>query len=579
MHRYGKYVKPYWRYFTLGPICMLTEVVGEVLLPSMMAGIINIGVPEHDVGYIVRQGLLMIGVALLMMAGGVGGNYCSARASASFAADLRKDLYHRVQTFSFANLDSYTTGSLVTRLTNDVTQLQNVIRMALIMLLRAPGMLIGAVIMAVSINAELAVVVALVIPVLMVGLAVVIRVGFPRFTRMQRKIDTLNSTIQEGLINIRVIKSFVRGNHEIDRFHKANDDLKQTALSAMNVVIFAMPLMMAAMNFTTLAVVWFGGQKVIAGGMLVGDLTAFTTYVVQILMSLMMLSMILLQSSRALASARRITEVLETNVDLTDENAAQKDRRVQNGRVEFCHVSFKYYKNREEKVLDDISFTAEPGETVGIIGSTGAGKTTLVQLIPRLYDADEGKVLVDGVDVRDYSLRHLRDGVGMVLQKNELFSGSIEENLRWGNEEAGVDDVLAASQAAQADGFVQSLPDGYETQLGQGGVNVSGGQKQRLCIARALLKKPKILILDDSTSAVDTATEARIRASFATGLKDTTKIIIAQRILSVKDADRILVLDEGKITGMGTHEELLRTNQAYREIYESQLGQKEGQAV
>ena len=492
---------------------------------------------------------------------------------------MRKDLYHRVQTFSFANLDAYTTGSLVTRLTNDVTQLQNVIRMALIMLLRAPGMLIGAVIMAVSINAELAVVVALVIPVLMIGLAVVVRVGFPRFTRMQRKIDALNSTIQEGLINIRVIKSFVRGNHEIDRFNKANDDLKQTALSAMNVVIFAMPLMMAAMNFTTLAVVWFGGQKVIAGGMLVGDLTAFTTYVVQILMSLMMLSMILLQSSRALASARRITEVLETNVDLTDENAAEKDRRVQNGRVEFCHVSFKYYKNREEKVLDDISFTAEPGETVGIIGSTGAGKTTLVQLIPRLYDADEGKVLVDGVDVRDYSLRHLRDGVGMVLQKNELFSGSIEENLRWGNEEASEDDVLAASQAAQADGFVQSLPDGYETQLGQGGVNVSGGQKQRLCIARALLKKPKILILDDSTSAVDTATEARIRASFATDLKDTTKIIIAQRILSVKDADRILVLDEGKMTGMGTHEELLRTNQAYREIYESQLGQKEGQAV
>ncbi len=502
----------------------------------------------------------------------MGGNYCSARASASFAADLRKDLYHRVQAFSFANLDTYTTGSLVTRLTNDVTQLQNVIRMALIMLLRAPGMLIGAVIMAVSINAELAVVVALVIPVLMVGLAVVIRVGFPRFTRMQRKIDALNSTIQEGLTNIRVIKSFVRGNHEIHRFHKANDDLKQTALSAMNVVIFAMPLMMAAMNFTTLAVVWFGGQKVIAGGMLVGDLTAFTTYVVQILMSLMMLSMILLQSSRALASARRITEVLETNVDLTDENAARKDRQVQKGRVEFRHVSFRYYKNREEKVLDDISFTAEPGETVGIIGSTGAGKTTITNLLTRFYDISEGSIQIDGVDVRQYQRDSLREQIAMVLQDTHLFTGTVRENIRYGRLDATDEEVEEAAHTASAHSFIMRLSDGYDTMLTGDGANLSQGQRQLLNIARASLSKAPILVLDEATSSVDTRTEKHIEEGMDRLMQNRTTFVIAHRLSTVRHADCIYVLEQGEILEHGNHEELLARRGRYYELY---TGKKE----
>ena len=389
MKRYGKYIKPYWPFFLVGPLLMLTEVVGEVLMPSMMADIINTGVPDGNTGFIVRQGLMMVGVAIMMLIGGVGGNYCACRASASFASDLRHDLYHKVQGFSFANLYTYTTGSLVTRLTNDVTQLQNVVRMAMIMLLRAPGMLIGAIIMAVSMNPGLALVIAAVLPVLIIAIVIVIRIGFPRFTIMQKKIDSLNSTIQEGLTNIRVIKSFVRSGHEIKRFGDANRDLKESSLKAMKVMIAIMPVMTFTMNFTTLAVVWFGGQQVIVGDMLVGDLTAFTTYVTQILMSLMMLSMILLQSSRAMASVRRITEVLETEVDLTDEKAGDRDRTVEKGKIEFRHVSFRYYKNREEKVLDDITFTANPGETVGIIGSTGSGKSSLVQLIPRLYYSNQ----------------------------------------------------------------------------------------------------------------------------------------------------------------------------------------------
>ena len=485
---------------------------------------------------------------------------------------MRKDLYHRVQAFSFANLDTYTTGSLVTRLTNDVTQLQNVIRMALIMLLRAPGMLIGAVIMAVSINAELAVVVALVIPVLMIGLAVVVRVGFPRFTRMQRKIDTLNSTIQEGLINIRVIKSFVRGNHEIDRFHKANDDLKQTALSAMNVVIFAMPLMMAAMNFTTLAVVWFGGQKVIAGGMLVGDLTAFTTYVVQTLMSLMMLSMILLQSSRALASARRITEVLETNVDLTDENAARKDRQVQKGRMEFRHVSFRYYKNREEKVLDDISFTAEPGETVGIIGSTGAGKTTITNLLTRFYDISEGSIQIDGVDVRQYQRDSLREQIAMVLQDTHLFTGTVRENIRYGRLDATDEEVEEAAHTASAHSFIMRLSDGYDTMLTGDGANLSQGQRQLLNIARASLSKAPILVLDEATSSVDTRTEKHIEEGMDRLMQNRTTFVIAHRLSTVRHADCIYVLEQGKILEYGNHEELLALRGRYYELY---TGKKE----
>lgn len=569
MKRYWKYIRPYLSAFIIGPLLMIVEVIGEVLLPKFMANIINTGAANRDIPYIISMGIIMVITALLMMAGGIGGAYFAAKAAISFSTDLRHDTFEQVQKFSFANLDRFSTGSLVTRLTNDVTQVQNLINMALRMMLRAPGMLIGALIMAFMMNKDLALVILVVIPVLVILILLVIKTAFPRFNLMQKKLDALNSTIQEMLTNVRVIKSFVRGDYEEEKFAAANEDLKQSSLNAFNVVILNMPIMMLMMNLTTLGVVWFGGRQILAGKMPVGDLTAFTTYIVQILMSLMMLAMVLLQSSRAMASLHRITEVLDTTIDLSDEGCAQPDKLVINGDVEFKDVSFRYYKDNKEAVLSHISFRVKSGQVLGIIGSTGSGKTTLVQMIPRLYDPDEGEVLVDGVNVKDYALANLREGVGMVLQKNVLFSGTVMENLLWGDEHADIDAIDHAVEAAQAT-FLKSF-EGYETELGQGGVNVSGGQKQRLCIARALLKKPKILILDDSTSAVDTATEAKIRESFSTLLKDTTKIIIAQRISSVMEADEIMVLDEGEIVGMGTHDELLKSCDAYREIYSSQM--------
>ncbi len=573
--KWSKYVKPYWKYFVLGPLCMIVEVVGEIVMPKLYSQILNVGVETHNVGYIILTMFLMILTAVLMMGGGVGGAYFGAKAAVNFSADLRKDVYGKVQRFSFANIDKYSTGSLVTRLTNDITQLQNFVNMMLRMFLRAPGMLIGALIMAITMNPELARILAVTIPVILVVEFVVIRMGFPRFTAMQEKIDKLNSTIQESLTNIRVVKSFVREDHEAEKFRKSNADLKDAALRALGVVIFMMPLMMLLMNTTSLAVVWFGGKRVIAGNMLVGDFSAFLTYITQILMSLMMLSMLFMNSSRALASARRVKEVMEEKIDLSDEDAAHRDARVERGEIEFKHVSFRYYKNSENRVLADINLKIEAGMTVGVIGSTGCGKSTLVSMIPRLYDVDEGQVLVDGIDVKDYSLYHLREGVGMVLQKNVLFSGTIAENLRWGDESATEAQMAEAAKSAQADGFIRSFADGYDTELEQGGVNVSGGQKQRLCIARALLKHPKILILDDSTSAVDTATEASIREAFRSELRDATKIIIAQRITSVQEADMIVVMDDGAITGVGTHDELLASNKEYQEIYHSQISGKE----
>ena len=569
--KWSKYVKPYWKYFILGPLCMIVEVIGEIVMPKLYSQILNVGVETHNVGYIVVTCLLMILTAVLMMGGGVGGAYFGAKAAVNFASDLRRDVYGKVQAFSFANIDKYSTGSLVTRLTNDITQLQNFVNMMLRMFLRAPGMLIGALIMAIAMNPQLARVLAVTIPVILIVEFVVIRTGFPRFTVMQEKIDHLNSRIQESLTNIRVVKSFVREDREDQKFREANGELKDAALRALNVVIFMLPLMMLLMNFTSLAVVWFGGKQVIAGDMPVGDFSAFLTYITQILMSLMMLSMLFMNSSRALASSRRVKEVMQEKIDLSDENAAHKDARVQRGEIEFRHVSFRYYKNSEHRVLSDINLKIDAGQTVGIIGSTGCGKTTLVSMIPRLYDVDEGQVLVDGIDVKDYSLYNLREGVGMVLQKNVLFSGTIADNLRWGDENATEAQMTEAARSAQADGFIRSFADGYETELEQGGANVSGGQKQRLCIARALLKHPRILILDDSTSAVDTATEASIRQAFRNELKDSTKLIIAQRITSVQEADMIIVMDDGTITGVGTHADLLATNKAYQEIYHSQV--------
>ena len=576
--RYKSYILPYKSAFILGPLMMVTEVLGEILLPKFMSMIINHGVAQKDGGYILKMGLVMAITSFLMAAGGILGAYFAAKASISFTSDLRRDLFARVQQFSFKNIDTFSTGSLVTRLTNDIQQVQNLSMMGLRMMLRAPGMFLGALVMAFWMNAELAAVILVVIPLLTAAIVWILRTAYPRFTAMQKALDTLNSGIQEVLTNVRVVKSFVREDYEEKRFADTNRELKEAGLRALKIVIATMPVMMFAMNVTTLAIVWFGGNLIIGGRMAVGDLTAFTTYIVQILMSLMMLSMVFLQSSRAMASIRRIDEVLDEPIDLSDENASQKDRKVEKGRVEFKDVSFSY-REGGEPVLSHISLTAEPGETIGILGATGSGKTSLVQLIPRLYDVTEGSVRVDGIDVREYSLKNLRDGVGMVLQKNVLFSGTIEENLRWGDETATEEEVRRAAVYAQADSFVNSFAEGYKTEMGQGGVNVSGGQKQRLCIARALLKKPKILILDDSTSAVDTATEAAIRTAFREDLKDTTKFIIAQRLSSLEYADRILVLEDGRIIGEGTQEKLLASCEAYREIYETQYGKRAGGEV
>lgn len=579
MKFYWKYIKPYLLYFILGPLLMLSEVAGEIVLPKLMGTMIDYGIGAESMGlgtgYIISRALIMFACILLMIIGGIGGHFFAIRASVYFSADLRKGVFEKVQSFSFKNIDNFSTGSLVTRLTNDITQMQNMVRMLLIMAMRSPGMLIGGIIMACKINMELSGVLAVVIPLLAIVIALLLKTAFPRFNIMQKKLDTLNSGIQENITNVRVIKSFVRQDFENEKFIAANDDLMNSTLRALRIVITTMPVMTLAMNVTTLAVVWLGGNFVVGGTMGVGDLTAFITYITQILMSLMMVSMLFMQLSRALASSARVKEVLSTEPDLTDENSAEPEKKVTEGRVEFKDVCFKYYENRSENILDHVSFTAEPGRIVGIIGTTGSGKSSLVQLIPRFYDVNSGSVLVDGVDVRDYSLKNLRDGVGMVLQKNVLFSGTIEENLRWGDENATEEEIRSAADAAQADGFINTFTDGYNMELGQGGVNVSGGQKQRLCIARALLKKPKILILDDSTSAVDTATEAKIREAFATSLKETTKIIIAQRITSVIDADEIIVLEDGKIAGMGTHDELMKNCGEYRDIYYSQKDKDE----
>lgn len=590
MKRWFKYIKPYLPAFILGPLCMLVEVVGEMLLPKFMGSIIDYGVSGEEApqivkwlysifgtgnGFIIAVMAGMVLTAILMMIGGVGGAWFGAKASVNFATDVRRDVYKKVQQFSFKNIDRFQTGSLVTRLTNDITQLQNFINMLLRMALRSPGMLIGALIMAIILNPRLTLVLAAVMPLMLIGIFFIIKKSYPKFSGMQEKIDGLNSTVQENITNVRVVKSFVRQDFEGEKFRKANGALKLAGYEAINIMILLSPLMNFFMNITTIAVYWFGGNMVVNSTMTPGDLTVFITYITQILSSLMMVTMLFMNMSRAMASGKRIGEVLDEKIDITDDDAKCPDLKVDLGGIRFENVSFRYYKNSQGKVLDKINLDILPGTTVGIIGSTGCGKTTLVSMIPRLYDVDEGNVLVDNVNVKDYSLKNLRDGVAMVLQKNILFSGSIEDNLRWGNENASMEDIINASKSAQADKFITMFKDGYKTDLSQGGTNVSGGQKQRLCIARALLKKPKIIIFDDSTSAVDTATEKQIREAFKNELKDSTKLIIAQRISSVIDADMIVVMDEGTITGIGTHKELIINNKEYQEIYYSQMDKEE----
>ena len=553
-----------------------------MFMPLLLAELINRGNSETnplDIPTSLGIAGVLIGIVLLMMIGGVAGAYFGAKASVNFAADLRRDMYAKVQQYSFANIDKFSASSLVTRMTNDVTQMQNFVNMLLRMALRSPGMFIGGIIMAISLKPSLSVILAVTMPLMLIVIAALIAIGFSRFEKLQKKVDKLNSTVRENVTNVRVVKSFVREDYEINKFSTDNADLKNSGMNAVKVLILAMPVMNIFMYITVIAVIWFGhkivlSEALVEGGMQVGDLAAFITYTTQILSSLMMVSMLFMFASRALASGKRICEVLDEKVDIADTNSLA-EHEITRGDIEFKDVSFRYYKNSEEAVLDKINLNIPAGSTIGIIGSTGCGKTTLVSLISRLYDVDRGEVLVDGINVKDYSLTNLREGIGMVLQKNLLFSGSIDYNLRWGDANATDEEMITAAEHSAAHKFVSTFTDGYDTELEKGGANLSGGQKQRLCIARALLKKPKIIILDDSTSAVDTATEKQIREAFATDLPDCTKIIIAQRISSVMDADSIIVMNDGCITGIGTHEELLESNEEYSEIYYSQMDRKE----
>lgn len=575
-----RYVKKYWIYAVLAPLCIAVEVILEVNIPRIMANIVDIGISNKDLDYITRMGILMILMAILSLFFGALAARLASVASTGYAKELRKGLFYKIQEFSFANIDKFTTASLITRLTADVNNAQMTFMMMIRMMIRAPMMLVMATVMAVTLNARLSVVFLAAIPILATALFVISRAAHPKFRAMLKKYDKLNAVIQENLIGIRVVKAFVRADYENEKFCDIANQVREAQIKAEKIVIWNMPIMQFVMYACMLAVAWFGGKLIIAGEMQSGQLMGFISYISQILISLMMIGMIFVMFVITRASITRINEVLEEKIDITEKES--KVTEVKDGSVVFDNVSFSYAGKKGNLVLENINLSIKPGETIGIIGGTGSGKSTLVQLIPRLYDVTEGRVLVGGVDVRDYSLSHLRDAVAMVLQKNVLFSGTIKDNLRWGNGNATDEEIIEACKIAQAHDFIMSFPNGYDTVLGQGGVNVSGGQRQRLCIARALLKKPKVIILDDSTSAVDTATDSKIREAlrsedlFSRIYKDLKKekittIIIAQRIASVMDADRIIVMDDGRINAVGTHEELLNSNAIYREVYESQL--------
>ena len=566
------HLQGYKRVAIKSPIFITLEVICELILPLVMAEIVDVAIPSGDVVYICQMGAVMLALSLAAMACGVLSAKYSTFASQGFGANLRQCLFDKVQEFSFSDIDRFSSASLITRMTNDVNAMTMMLNMGLRMLVRAPVMLIASLAICVTINPRLALVLAVVIPLMMLAIGILMKICTKLFENMQKKIDGLNNTLQENLIAIRVVKAFVREDHERSKFKKSNDELMDAALAVGLRVIAIMPIMMLAMNGATVAVLYLGGRMVMAEGFLLGDLQAFINYIFQILMSVMMVAMALLQLTRAQACAHRINEVLSTEPSVEDKpGAGEQALPAPRGQVEFRDVSFKYVATGTgDDVLSHISFTVKPGQFVAIVGGTGTGKSTLVNLIPRFYDVTGGAVLVDGMDVRDYPLEELRSRIGMVLQTNVLFTGTIRENLLWGRPDATEEEMIQAAKDAQAYDFIMSFPEGFDTVLTQGGTNVSGGQKQRLCIARAMLRKPAILILDDSTSAVDSATEAAIRESFAKNLKDTTVIIIAQRISSVQYADEILILDDDHIAGQGTHEELLANNAIYQEIYQSQ---------
>ncbi len=565
----ASYIREYKIFAILTPVVMIGEVLMEVLIPFVMADIIDKGISSGDVKYVAIRGLLMVGMACLSLVFGALGGFFGAKASAGFAKNLRAALFSKVQDFSFGNVDHFSTSSLITRLTTDVNHIQMAFMMLIRAAVRSPMMLVGAVVMAVRINAKLASVFFVVIPILAFAFWKISSTAHPRFKEMLKKYDGLNASVQENLIAIRIVKAFVREKFEKEKFEVSANDVRTAQMKAEKVIILNGPVLQLTMYATILSVLWIGGNMIIGGAFELGKLASFLTYIGQTLNSLMMLSMLFIMMIISVAAARRIYEVLEEVPDLGEEKAIE-GLLPENGSVEFENVSFSYHKDPENLNLSRINLSIKSGETIGVIGGTGSSKTSLVQLIPRLYDPLAGRVLVGGKDVKEYKLSALRNSVAMVLQKNVLFSGTIRENLLWGNENATEEELIEVCKNADAYGFITSFPDGFETMLGQGGVNVSGGQKQRLCIARALLKKPKIIILDDSTSAVDTATDAKIRSAFRTRLSGVTTFIIAQRISSVQDADRIVVMDDGKICDVGTHTELLERNEIYKEVYTSQ---------
>ncbi len=590
-----RYAKKYRGYAIMSPIAIVFEVLIEVTIPLLMSVIIDCGISGQSLSekenfiadilikmgfdrfqgtdLIIALGGLMFFMSLISLACGAGAAYFASKAGMGFGAELRKAIFNKIQDFSFSNVDKFSTGSLITRMTTDINMVQMAFMMALRMLIRSPLMFTMAITMAFSINTKLSLVFMAIAPVMFTLILLIGAAAHKRFTKMFKKYDQINNAIQENLIGARVVKAFVRAKHEKDKFRVSNDELKDASIFAEKLIILNNPIMAVSIYSCIILVLWIGAGLILDGNMYLGDLMSFITYIQQIFMSLMIVSMIFVMSVMARTSMTRITEVLEEKSQITDDNA-DENAVVKDGSIEFKNVCFKYSKQAENNVLKDINLTIKSGETIGILGGTGSAKTSLVQLIPRLYDVTEGEVLVGGRNVKDYKLNTLRNAVSMVLQTNLLFTGTIEENLRWGDENATIDEIRAAAKIAQADDFVMSFPDGYNTDLGQGGVNVSGGQKQRLCIARAILKKPKVLILDDSTSAVDTATDGKIREGMKNLLPDTTKIIIAQRINSIQFADKIVVLDDGKIDDIGTHDDLIERNEIYKEVFLSQQESK-----
>lgn len=565
-----KELKEYKLVSVLTPLCMFLEVAAEMIIPKLMGKIVDNGIYGENMAYIFRVGLMMLVIALFGLGAGLGGAYYGSKASTGFAKNLRKAMFDNIQTFSFSNIDKFSTSGLVTRLTTDVTNIQNAYMMLLRMAMRAPATVIAAMIMSFIISPKLASIYLIAVIILGIIMVMVMRKATVYFREVFEKYDELNESVQENVSAIRVVKAYVREEHENNKFRKAVGNIYNMFVRAEMNVIKMPPSLTATVYICILAISWFGAHMIVGGELSTGDLMGLLTYCMSILMSMMMLAMIFVMLTMASASGKRVAEVIEEKSDITSKEGAIKE--VPNGDIVFENVSFAYSKDSEEPVLKNIDFEIHSGETIGIIGGTGSAKSSLVNLISRLYDVNTGKVKVGGIDVREYDLEALRDQVSVVLQKNVLFSGTILENLRWGDKNATEEECIRACKMACADEFIEKMPDGYNTMIEQGGANVSGGQRQRLCIARALLKKPKVLILDDSTSAVDTATDAKIRHAFATEIPGTTKLIIAQRIASVQDCDRIIVMDDGQIKGFGTHKELLESNDIYREVYESQTG-------